>query len=188
MVIFVSKIAPNICVPSEKSPFEMYIVAGDPVLIAPNDQFCLGMAATFLSAFREEKPLNWKALVYAPTVGPSRDQFGELIAITSKNCDYNVQPGLVIIDLFKDRDDGTHNTLQLWPRRGPSDSDGKLLSNGHPDGDWMHPGHLLDALDLANASALGVKYASGSSSVSLWRLLASSRNRLRNRREGTSTK
>ena len=115
------------------------------------------MAATFLSGFRVEKSLNWKALVYAPTVGPSRDQFGELIAITSKNCDYNVQPGLVIIDLFKDRDDGTHNTLQLWPRRGPSDSDGKLLSNGHSDGDGMHPGHLLDALDLANSSALGVK-------------------------------
>ena len=79
----------------------MKSLAGDPVLIAADDQFCLGMAGTFLSAFRDEKTSNWKAVVYAPTVGPSRDNQGELIAITSKNCDYNVQPGLVIIDLFK---------------------------------------------------------------------------------------
>ena len=33
------------------------------------------------------------------------------------------------------------------------------LSNGHPRGDGLHPGHLLDALDLANVSVLGLKYA-----------------------------
>jgi len=153
-----------------QAPFDLFIVAGDPVMIAPNDQFCMGMAATFLSVFRDEHTSNWKAVVYGPTVGPSRDkQTGELIAITSKNCDYNVQLGVVILDLFKEnlgRETGTgaligkhENMLQLWPRRGPSAADGSLLSNGHRGGDGMHPGHKLDALDLGNASTTVIKYA-----------------------------
>ena len=96
-------------------------------------------------------------------------QTGELIAITSKNCDYNVQLGVVILDVFKEnlaRETGPgalsgkhENMLQLWPRRGPSAADGSLLSNGHRGGDGMHPGHKLDALDLGNASTMVMKYA-----------------------------
>ena len=38
-----------------QAPFDMFIVAGDLVMIAPNDQFCMGTAATFLNVFRDEQ-------------------------------------------------------------------------------------------------------------------------------------